>query len=78
MENYAIANACSCLLVALLIYYIDGGDNMRKPILTSDQLVQHMVDKGIEFSIISQDDAKKHLSEHNNYFKLTSYRKNYT
>lgn len=51
---------------------------MRKPILTSDQLVQHMVDKGIEFSIISQDDAKRHLSEHNNYFKLTSYRKNYT
>ncbi len=51
---------------------------MNKPILTSDQLVQHLVDKGVEFSIISQDDARKHLSEHNNYFKLTSYRKNYT
>ena len=51
---------------------------MRKPILTSDQLVQHMVDKGIKFTIISQDDAKRHLSEHNNYFKLSSYRKNYS
>ena len=51
---------------------------MRKPILTVDQLVQHMAEKGIEFTIISQDDAKRHLSEHNNYFKLTSYRKNFT
>ena len=51
---------------------------MNKPILTSEQLVQHMVNKGIKFTIINQDSAKKHLSEHNNYFKLTSYRKNYT
>lgn len=50
---------------------------MRKPILTSDQLVQHMVDNGIKFTIIDQESAKKHLSDHNNYFKLSSYRKNY-
>jgi len=51
---------------------------MKKPILTSEQLVLHMRDKGISFSIISEEDAIRHLSEHNNYFKLTSYRKNYT
>lgn len=51
---------------------------MRKPMLTSDQLVRHMVDKGITFTITTKEDAKKHLSAHNNYFKLTSYRKNYT
>ena len=51
---------------------------MRKPILTSDQLVQHMVDNGIGFTIIDQESAKKHLSNHNNYFKLSSYRKNYS
>lgn len=51
---------------------------MTKPILSSDQLVQHMIDKGIKFTIISPEDAVRHLSEHNNYFKLTSYRKNYT
>lgn len=54
-----------------------GGCYMRKPILTSDQLVQHMVDNGIKFTIIDQESAKKHLSDHNNYFKLSSYRKNY-
>ena len=54
-----------------------GGERMRKPILTSDQLVQHMADNGIKFTIIDQESAKRHLSEHNNYFKLSSYRKNY-
>lgn len=51
---------------------------MRKSMLTSDQLVQHMIEKGIHFTIISEEDAKRHLSENNNYFKLTSYRKNYS
>lgn len=51
---------------------------MQKPMLTSDQLVQHMNSKGILFNILSENDAKQHLSEHNNYFKPTSYRKNYT
>lgn len=51
---------------------------MKKPLLTSDQLVQHMIDNGIQFNIIDQERAKRHLSNHNNYFKLSSYRKNYT
>ncbi len=50
---------------------------MRKPMLTSDQLIDHLKDKGVLFNITSEGDAKKHLSEHNNYFKLSSYRKNY-
>ena len=29
-------------------------------------------------TITTEEDAKKHLCAHNNYFKLTSYRKNYT
>lgn len=51
---------------------------MKKPMLTVDELVQYMKDKGIKFSITTEADAKKHLCAHNNYFKLTSYRKNYT
>ena len=51
---------------------------MKKPMRTSEDLVLHMKDKGISFTIISEDEAKKHLAQHNNYFKLTSYRKNYT
>ena len=51
---------------------------MKKPMLTVDQLVQYMKDKGIQFNIITEEEAKSHLCAHNNYFKLTSYRKNYT
>lgn len=51
---------------------------MQKPMLTVDELVQYMKEKGIRFTITTEEDAKKHLCAHNNYFKLTSYRKNYT
>ena len=50
---------------------------MRKPMLSVDDLIAHMQDKGIKFDIVSVDDAKKYLHKNNNYFKLTSYRKNY-
>lgn len=45
--------------------------------LTVDQLIQHLKDKGVTFAIYSEDEARSHLDRHNNYFKLTSYRKNY-
>lgn len=51
---------------------------MGKPMMNVDELIQHMKEKGILFSIITEAEAKKHLCAHNNYFKLTSYRKNYT
>lgn len=46
--------------------------------LEVSELIQHMKNKGIGFTIISDEEATRHLSAHNNYFKLTSYRKNYT
>ena len=46
--------------------------------MSVDQLIMHMENKGIQFTIINKSDAKLHLDNHNNYFKLTSYRKNYT
>ena len=49
----------------------------EKPMLTSEQLICHMKDKGIKFNIISESDAVNHLNSHNNYFKLSSYRKDY-
>ena len=51
---------------------------MNKPMKTVKELIHHMKDKGIKFSIINDIDAEEHLDSHNNYFKLTSYRKNYT
>ena len=43
---------------------------MKKTMLTVDELVQYMKDKGIQFTITTDEDAKKHLCAHNNYFKL--------
>lgn len=48
-----------------------------KTILTTDELIKHMKNKGITFRIISEADAKKFLQENNYYMKLASYRANY-
>jgi len=48
-----------------------------KPLLTIDELIEHMKDKGIQFNIDTEETAKHFLTEHNYYFKLSSYRKNY-
>ena len=48
-----------------------------KPILNIDEMIEHMKEKGIKFNIISENEAKKFLSESNYYMKLASYRKNY-
>lgn len=50
---------------------------MNKPMLGVDALVAHMQNKGIAFDKMTEEDAKAYLHENNNYFKLTSYRKNY-
>lgn len=50
---------------------------MPKPMLSVDDLITHMQSKGIAFTIMSVDEAKLYLHKNNNYFKLTSYRKNY-
>lgn len=53
-------------------------DNPKKrPILTSTELIEHMKAKGIKFTIINETDAKHFLEDHNYFFKLSSYRKNY-
>ena len=48
-----------------------------KHILNIDEMIEHMKEKGIKFNIISENEAKKFLSESNYYMKLASYRKNY-
>lgn len=46
--------------------------------LSVDNLITHLQDKGVQFSIMSAEDANTYLSKNNNFFKLTSYRKNYS
>ena len=45
--------------------------------LNAEELVNHLKDKGVSFTIVNEADAKKYLLQNNNYFKLASYRKNY-
>jgi abortive infection bacteriophage resistance protein len=52
-------------------------NDYRKPLLKSDDLINHMENRGIHFDVMSQEDALSFLKKNNNYFKLTSYRKNF-
>lgn len=45
--------------------------------LSADQLIQHMKERGIGFSIINEESAKDFLKNNNYYMKLAAYRTNY-
>ncbi|WP_338216191.1 Abi family protein [Companilactobacillus muriivasis] len=49
-----------------------------KKMLTSQELIEYMKNKGITFNIISEVDAKIMLNKVNYYFKVTSYRNNFS
>lgn len=50
----------------------------RKPMLTSQQLVEKMRDeKGITFRYVSEEQVAEYLSGINNYLRTASYRQNY-
>lgn len=49
-----------------------------KKIISADELIKHMQSKGILFNIMGEEMAKEYLSNNNYYFKLSSYRANYT
>ncbi len=50
---------------------------MRKPKLSVVQQVEHLEEKGVMFNIDTTENAICYLSENNNFFKLTAFRKNY-
>ena len=49
----------------------------KKPLLTISEQIEHLKAKGITFSLMSEQAAADYLENHNNYFKLASYRKNF-
>ena len=51
---------------------------MKRPMLDTEGQINHLKSKGVGFSIISDSEATEYLSNNNNFFKLTSYRKNYS
>ena len=52
-------------------------DSARKKKLTIDEQVAHMKERGIQFNIVSEEQAEKFLLKNNYYFKLKAYAKNY-
>ena len=50
---------------------------MNKPILSYEEQIDHFVQKDITFNTISKDEALEYLKKNNNFFKLSSYRKNF-
>lgn len=50
---------------------------IAKPKLSLDGQIEHLKAKGVLFNIMNEVEAKDYLAQHNNYFKLTAYRKNY-
>lgn len=59
------------------MFGIFNGGIMMKKMLSIDELIVHMKDKGIKFNIVPESDAKNFLSYNNYYLKLASYRANY-
>jgi abortive infection bacteriophage resistance protein len=50
---------------------------IAKPKLTIEQQVAKLKEKGVEFKFFKEEDAYNYLKGNNNFFKLTSYRKNF-
>jgi len=48
-----------------------------KPILSIKGQINHLTFRGVKFDILSKEEAMVYLSQNNNYFKLTSYRKSF-
>lgn len=49
----------------------------EKPKLNIEQQIGRLSEKGIKFNLISKEEAIKYLTDNNNYFKLTAYRKTF-
>jgi len=50
---------------------------MRKEKLNLDEQIQHMESKGIKFTIVDKESAKKFLENNTYYFKIKAYSKNF-
>ena len=49
----------------------------KKKKLTVDEQVQHMKSLGIKFELVTEEEAKKYLSDDTYFFKIKAYAKNY-
>lgn len=50
---------------------------MGKPMLSVNEQIEHLKEKGVTFNLFSEHDAAEYLRSNNYYFKLSAYRRNY-
>jgi len=74
--RYISLSDVKTVISGILCERVDGMGN-RKPILSVQEQILHLKNKGVRFDIICEKEAEEYLSCNNNYFKLTAYRKNY-
>ncbi len=48
-----------------------------KPMLTTEEMIEHLKEKNIKFEQMSEKEASKYLEDNNNYFNLTAYKNNF-
>lgn len=48
-----------------------------KPLLDTNGQIDHLIKKGVKFEYMSEAEARSYLEQHNNYFRLRAYRKNF-
>ena len=53
------------------------GIKEEKPKLTATEQVEHLKNKGVKFNLFTEQEATSYLENNNNYFKISSFRKNY-
>ena len=39
-----------------------------KPMLSAEELINHLEEKGVKFELITKEEARKYLKENNNFF----------
>lgn len=48
-----------------------------KPLLDTNAQIEHLKSKGVQFQLMSKEEAYAYLEKNNNYFKVCAYRKNF-
>ena len=64
-------------MIESICYKQKKSGGIVKKLLSIDELIEHMKNKGITFNEVSESDAKDFLQKNNYYMKLAAYRSNY-
>lgn len=57
--------------------YNNNNFSFLKPMMNISEMVTYLKQKNIKFNLISEDDAEAYLKYNNNYYNVTSYKRNF-